>query len=597
MEKSKKVFSIILALLMVLSLISTALVALADETQPNPKPQNVKVQVSDYYSNDVHYSGDGTLVGNDGTGNYIPLEQIEYVYSGGLMIDTAWDNNEDIDDIDLTVVSTTPEATQIFIDGEGNVKPLVEKGKRSIVEFDTRTYAEGGAPEGHQIYLGSDGLIHTQFFVPVLGHDSCEEIIDNANALVKTKVTGEGEATFDDVTDSIEEKLQALAEDLKKSIGDDEHGPVSVKDYYPAYLPGNSENPNPLCEDTQNEVNEKIADVLNYSDKRNAEELSNGTITESEISLNKEEMQAVINAVTEGMKDSNYSVSAGAAEGDTISVFVMGNHYNPYVSSDFTDPVSFVVDNKDFVKTHTADDLEEQDPESTIIHYVFENGKKAADDVEISVGQTVPSPKIDGYTPDMTSVTYTGAWLESITVTYKKNPSTSIKDAKITAPAVTYNKKTQTPNITVVLNGETLKKDTDYTVAYSNNKNAGTATAVITGKGKYAESQTVKFTINKAKNTFNSKGKTVKVKYSDLKNSKITVKQQKILSISKPQGKISYSKKSGNKNIGINKKSGKLVIKKGLAKGTYKIKIKVKAAGNKNYKAKTKTITVKVKVN
>ena len=38
-------------------------------------------------------------------------------------------------------------------------------------------------------------------------------------------------------------------------------------------------------------------------------------------------------------------------------------------------------------------------------------------------------------------------------------------------------------------------------------------------------------------------------------------------------------------------------MKKGLKKGTYKVKVKVKAAGNANYKASAwKTVTFKIKV-
>ena len=41
----------------------------------------------------------------------------------------------------------------------------------------------------------------------------------------------------------------------------------------------------------------------------------------------------------------------------------------------------------------------------------------------------------------------------------------------------------------------TLAANTDYTVAYSNNINAGTATATLTGMGNYTGTRTVKFTI------------------------------------------------------------------------------------------------------
>lgn len=49
-----------------------------------------------------------------------------------------------------------------------------------------------------------------------------------------------------------------------------------------------------------------------------------------------------------------------------------------------------------------------------------------------------------------------------------------------------YNGKSQTQSTLVVTaNGKKLKKDTDYSVAYGNNKNIGTATITITGKNGY----------------------------------------------------------------------------------------------------------------
>ena len=46
------------------------------------------------------------------------------------------------------------------------------------------------------------------------------------------------------------------------------------------------------------------------------------------------------------------------------------------------------------------------------------------------------------------------------------------------------------------------------------------------------------------------------------------------------------------------KKTGKVTIKKGLKKGTYKVKVKIKANGNANYKASAfKTVTFKIKIN
>ena len=59
--------------------------------------------------------------------------------------------------------------------------------------------------------------------------------------------------------------------------------------------------------------------------------------------------------------------------------------------------------------------------------------------------------------------------------------------------------KNITQSITVKYNGKTLKKGTDYTVSYSNNKSIGTATVKIAGKGSYTGTITKTFKINPAK--------------------------------------------------------------------------------------------------
>ena len=61
-----------------------------------------------------------------------------------------------------------------------------------------------------------------------------------------------------------------------------------------------------------------------------------------------------------------------------------------------------------------------------------------------------------------------------------------------------YNGKEKKPDLTVTVNGVKKKKGTDYTVTYSNNINAGTAKAQITGIGNYSGTATKAFTIEKA---------------------------------------------------------------------------------------------------
>lgn len=50
---------------------------------------------------------------------------------------------------------------------------------------------------------------------------------------------------------------------------------------------------------------------------------------------------------------------------------------------------------------------------------------------------------------------------------------------------VVYSGKLKIPSPTVKYNGTTLKKGTDYTLSYSSNRSAGTATIKITGKGNF----------------------------------------------------------------------------------------------------------------
>lgn len=84
-----------------------------------------------------------------------------------------------------------------------------------------------------------------------------------------------------------------------------------------------------------------------------------------------------------------------------------------------------------------------------------------------------------------------------ISATYKK----LLTHADISVGAIaaqTYDGNAKKPAVTVKDNGTKLKLNTDYTVAYSDNTNAGTATATITGIGNYAGTVTKTFKINKA---------------------------------------------------------------------------------------------------
>ncbi len=153
-----------------------------------------------------------------------------------------------------------------------------------------------------------------------------------------------------------------------------------------------------------------------------------------------------------------------------------------------------------------------------------------------------------------------------------------------------------TPMVKVKYKDYYLEEGTEYEVTYSKNVNAGKAKVTVTGVDWFKGTITRTFKITKIKNTLTVKAKPATVRYSKLKKAKQTLAVKKVLKVTKNVGKVTYTKSAGNKKITINKKTGKVTIKKGLKKGTYKVKVKVKAAGDKNYKAMTKTVTLKIKV-
>ena len=90
----------------------------------------------------------------------------------------------------------------------------------------------------------------------------------------------------------------------------------------------------------------------------------------------------------------------------------------------------------------------------------------------------------------------------SFTITAK-----SLAGATVDVPGTfTYSGNAHTPEPVVTLGGRTLAKDTDYTVSYSGNVNAGTAFVAITGQGNYSGTASGTFTIGKAVLTVDGTG-------------------------------------------------------------------------------------------
>ena len=96
------------------------------------------------------------------------------------------------------------------------------------------------------------------------------------------------------------------------------------------------------------------------------------------------------------------------------------------------------------------------------------------------------------------TITGKGNYTGSVSKTYSiKN---NFKKATVSGISnKSYTGKNITQSITVKYNGKTLKNGTDYTVSYSSNKNIGTATVKIAGKGSFTGTVTKTFKINPAK--------------------------------------------------------------------------------------------------
>ncbi|MBP5772780.1 MAG: hypothetical protein J6W35_01785 [Eubacterium sp.] len=171
----------------------------------------------------------------------------------------------------------------------------------------------------------------------------------------------------------------------------------------------------------------------------------------------------------------------------------------------------------------------------------------------------------------------------------KKIPYASVS---VTAKPMTYNKTAQVPVIVkVVVDNRVLIEGTDYLVVVAKVTNAGKyiVTTQVIGIGHYEGTVTKKVTVtvNKAKQKLKNTKKR-KIKYKKVKKKKVKIKL-KVKSTG--TGKIKYKRVS--KKLKVSKK-GKVTIKKGTKKGTYKVK--VKALANGNYKAtKWKKIKIRIK--
>jgi hypothetical protein len=114
-------------------------------------------------------------------------------------------------------------------------------------------------------------------------------------------------------------------------------------------------------------------------------------------------------------------------------------------------------------------------------------------------------------------------------------------------------------------------------------------------KGILAGAGTAEFIIRKSDNMLSVKSRTAKISYRKLKKKSRTLVVSKVIRFkNKGVGQLTYTAVNNSRKISINKKTGTVTLKKGIKKGTYKLKVKVRADGNNNYNAVAKTVTAKI---
>ncbi|MBQ6635239.1 MAG: hypothetical protein IJH81_02575 [Lachnospiraceae bacterium] len=169
---------------------------------------------------------------------------------------------------------------------------------------------------------------------------------------------------------------------------------------------------------------------------------------------------------------------------------------------------------------------------------------------------------------------------DPITIRVTVTPATiTSDDVTLDSAALTYDGKAKTPSVTVTAGSTVLVPETDYTVSYSENVNAGTDTASVTvkGCGNYTGEVTKTFSIAKAKQFITGVSNTYSKTFG---NSAFSLG-------AKAKTKLTY--KSSNTGACLVDAAGKVTIK-----GAGTAKITITAAAGTNYNKAVKTVTVEV---
>ena len=205
------------------------------------------------------------------------------------------------------------------------------------------------------------------------------------------------------------------------------------------------------------------------------------------------------------VKETDYSVSyennvnVGTATA-TVTALANSTKYSGTASKTFTITKKALTVTADNKSVTYGDDA----PQYTVSYDGFMNNETnavlggtlalACDYVKDQSGVGTYTITPSGYTSDNYAITFTKG---TLTVGTKALENSFIADID----ALTYTSEAKTPAPVLTFHEMTLVAGTDYTVAYSNNTNAGTATVTATGKGNYSGQAQKTFTITQKEAT------------------------------------------------------------------------------------------------
>jgi hypothetical protein len=184
------------------------------------------------------------------------------------------------------------------------------------------------------------------------------------------------------------------------------------------------------------------------------------------------------------------------------------------------------------------------------------------------------------------TITGTGNYTGTLTKTFTIKAAKA-KTLTLSSTTYTYNGKARKPSVTVTDSDGNVISSKNYTVTYASGRiNAGTYKVTINCSGNYTGTLTKSFKIVKASQTVTTAtaAKTYTVKALAKKAASFQIG-------AKAKTTCTYVS-SNNKYVTVTS-DGKVTVKKGTPKGTYKVTIT--AAASANYKKATKIIKITVK--